>query len=95
MSYEDFLSFTTINECFYCNSKVEWTPHSTGSKKYNKSYNLDRKDNEKGYIKDNCVVCCTLCNFTRGNRFSFEEFSLFKDSLKEIAKQRQKGTENH
>ena len=26
------------------------------------SVNLDRVDSNKGYSKDNCVVCCYICN---------------------------------
>lgn len=37
-------------------------------------YNLDRIDNNKGYIFSNLVVCCWRCNNSKGNRYSFEEW---------------------
>lgn len=38
---------------------------------------LDRIDNSVGHTKDNCVSCCSLCNMTRGDRWSHEDFMLF------------------
>jgi hypothetical protein len=34
---------------------------------------IDRIDNSKGYIVDNCVPCCTYCNTIKGTR-TVEEF---------------------
>lgn len=34
---------------------------------------IDRVDNSLGYTLDNCVSCCTACNFAKGSR-SAEEF---------------------
>lgn len=34
---------------------------------------VDRKDNMKGYITENCVPCCKKCNFMKGNS-SVEDF---------------------
>ena|SRR3990167_7754172 len=35
--------------CFYC-------------KQFIKYIGIDRVDNSKGYIKENCVPCCSICN---------------------------------
>ena len=35
-------------------------------------YNLDRKDNSIGYSKNNCVVCCSTCNYIKGDKFTYE-----------------------
>ena len=35
---------------------------------------LDRKDNTMGYSIGNIVPCCTSCNRTKGDRFTYEEF---------------------
>lgn len=48
------------------------------------AYNLDRKDNSKGYSIKNCVVCCTVCNLTRGNRFTYEQFLEIGKLLSEL-----------
>ena len=35
---------------------------------------LDRIDNSVGHIKENCVPCCQLCNVTRMDNYSHQEF---------------------
>jgi len=51
----------TSNDCFYCgkppsciSSKFDW-----GRYLYN---GIDRKDNNLGYVLENCVPCCADCN---------------------------------
>lgn len=68
ITYKDFLEFTKIKQCHYCYSLIEWKP----SKYY--KYHLDRKDNDKGYLLDNCVVCCTKCNYGKSNRYTYYEW---------------------
>ena len=51
---------------------------------------LDRKDNTQGYLKDNCVVCCTSCNKLRSNKFTYKEFLLLAPILKQIRLEREK-----
>ena len=38
---------------------------------------LDRIDNSIGHTKENCVTCCSLCNMTRGDRWSHKDFLMF------------------
>jgi hypothetical protein len=71
LSFEEFLSFTTIENCHYCGVKISWKPRS---KPRAAKYNLDRKDNSMGYSKHNCVVCCSFCNYTKGDRFTYSQF---------------------
>lgn len=47
------------HECFYCGDKTD--------------IGIDRIDNSKGYIKENCVPCCGMCNRMK-NVFSQESF---------------------
>lgn len=59
LSKKDFISFI-FNNCFYCD-KVP------SNKFINKRCTLlysgiDRVDNSKGYILNNCVTCCIECN---------------------------------
>lgn len=70
ITYEQFLEFTKINECFYCKNKINWIKHG----KKVSSYNLDRKDSFKGYHVDNVVVCCWKCNNLKSNKVSHEDF---------------------
>ena len=73
MSYEEFLVFTAVPECHYCGVAIVWNQHNiTG--RVTCRYNLDRKDNEVGYTKENCVVCCKECNIVKGDRFTYEQF---------------------
>lgn len=88
LTYEDLLDFVNIDECTYCGSKIEWEMWSSAGNSYSKAYNLDRKDNTKGYSKDNCVVCCTACNFIRRDELTHEEMLVLSPGLKEIMRAR-------
>lgn len=48
LTFEDFMQFWQKN-CYYCNSPIS-------------TIGLDRVKNKLGYIADNIVPCCTLCN---------------------------------
>lgn len=89
LTYTEYLEFTNIPECHYCNDKIEWKSY-TPNKSREWKYYLDRKDNNIGYTKDNCVVCCTQCNYIKGNRFTYEEFLLLSPALKDIISKRTK-----
>lgn len=86
LTFEDFLEFTKITACNYCGDLIEWK--SRGTKGGNNAYYLDRKDNTKGYLKDNCVVCCSLCNLTKHNQFTYDEMILLGKTISEIKRQR-------
>ena len=72
LSYEDFLEFTKISNCHYCNALVTWAEFNIN--KNRSAYNLDRKDNNLGYVKDNCLVCCRRCNSGKGKYFTYEQW---------------------
>ncbi len=77
ITYEDFLKFTKIVRCHYCHSKIQWHPHTKHAGKDilgSRSYKLDRMNNDIGYMKDNCVVCCKRCNEGKSNDFTYEEW---------------------
>ena len=71
ITYEEYIEFTKIPRCHYCKSLINWRPYAEGK---SNAYYLDRMDNLKGYHKENCVVCCTRCNWSKGSRFSYEEW---------------------
>lgn len=85
LTYEEYLRFTKIPNCHYCYDLINWTEYSKG---YN--YNIDRKDSYKGYSLDNCVVCCGICNFTKSNRFTYNEFVKIGNVIKDIKIERKK-----
>lgn len=76
ISLREFLEFTKIDKCHYCNSIIRWAKHSPdcGKEPENHGYHLDRKDTAMPYNKENCVVCCNRCNYGKSNAFSYEEW---------------------
>ena len=63
----DFKTFKGLvkSDCFYCNVSpaqtidyYKWTQGFT----YN---GIDRIDSSKGYTPDNCVSCCSKCNYAK------------------------------
>lgn len=67
LTLEEYYEFSKIPNCHYCNKTIPWFSRS-------RAYYLDRKDNNIGYSVENCVVCCTRCNLSRGRRFTYEEW---------------------
>ncbi len=85
LTYEQFLKFTKIKMCHYCGAKVHRQEFATVKGEYKSSaYFLDKKDPKKPYSIRNCVVCCTRCNFLKGNRFTYKEFLLIGEAIAEI-----------
>ena len=82
LTYDDMVDFIQFKECHYCKCKIEWLPYEVPD--CNWSYYLDRKDNDQGYVKENCVVCCVDCNRLKGNRFTYDEMMLLSPSLIKI-----------
>jgi hypothetical protein len=88
LTFSDFLVFTKIDNCCYCGDKIEWKERR-GKKDHHNAYYIDRKDNNTGYTKENCVVSCSLCNLTKHARFTYEEMLILGKSIGEIKKKRQ------
>ncbi len=80
VKYEDYLKFTKINNCHYCNTRIPWEPYGENTP----GFFLDRMDNNKFHTLDNLVVCCSICNFTKRDEFSYNEFLLIGKVLKKI-----------
>jgi hypothetical protein len=72
LTYEDFVEFTKIHNCHYCNAKIHWAIENT--KKNGTACNLDRKDSTVGYTVENCVVCCKRCNIAKMHHFSYNQW---------------------
>lgn len=79
LSYENYLDFTEIKFCHYCEKKINWDPYYAPDCHF-----LDRKNNNVGYIVNNCVICCFSCNDLKSNEFTYEEFMLLAPVLKQI-----------
>jgi hypothetical protein len=75
ISFEDFIAYTVVSECHYCGATVTWSPYaSVHGKQTSRAYNLDRKDTNDGYRKTNVVVCCARCNYSKADRFTYEDW---------------------
>lgn len=71
LKYKEFLEIIE-KDCFYCgstSSNTEITP-SGHILKYN---GIDRVDNTKGYVVNNVVPCCKICNQMKSN-LGYDEF---------------------
>jgi hypothetical protein len=84
LTYDEFVKFTSMETCHYCGDKITWNSHRQRKGNYSSAYHLDRKNNSLGYTKDNCVVCCSLCNSTKTNQFSYEEMCKIGKVIGEI-----------
>lgn len=54
---------------------------------------LDRVDNSKGYVLGNLVPCCSSCNLTRRDTFTYEEMLVLGKVIREIKLNRKTGQE--
>ena len=73
LSKEQIRSLTS-QRCFYCD--VEPSQCYQATRKTNGSYTyngIDRIDNTLGYVLNNCVTCCKVCNKMKGT-LSHKEF---------------------
>lgn len=78
---KDVFRKLTKQSCFYCNTKPAQIHNPAGM--YNGYYvynGIDRMNNNKGYLQDNCVACCKVCNYMKSNM----DFDEFMDRLKTI-----------
>jgi hypothetical protein len=66
-----FINKIKKSSCYYCGDDSN-------------KLGFDRKDNNKGHIIDNVLVCCEICNMTRGDRYSVEEMTLLGEVIKKI-----------
>jgi len=94
MTFEEFLEFVAINKCHYCKCDIQWPTHRLKGDNYTGKYQLDRKNNSIGYTKDNCVVCCTQCNFIKGSHLTYDEMMALSDGLKRIREMRKAGNQD-
>jgi hypothetical protein len=78
----NFLEFTNIKNCHYCNGDINWSEYQSINFQKSQAYNLDRKDNNLGYTKDNCVVCCGRCNLSKGDRFTYDNWKQIGEVIK-------------
>jgi hypothetical protein len=72
LTYEYFVSLTKLTRCHYCDTPVKWSEYALD--KNGRATNLDRKDSNLGYLKNNVVVCCIRCNRAKLDHFTYSEW---------------------
>ena len=72
LTFEEYVELIK-QPCFYCGDDLP----TDGS-------GLDRKDNTKGYVKENLVPCCEQCNKAKSSFFTVEEMQLLGVVIREI-----------
>jgi len=84
LSKEEYLEVIKQN-CYYCGSEPELKQPHRGKGRYvgvPVPYNgIDRIDSSIGYKKENCLPCCTKCNYMKSDM----NISSFTDHIKKIA----------
>ena len=69
ISFSDFVKIISKN-CFYCGSYPQREHKLKSLKDMDVKFmfnGIDRSNNDIGYILDNCVPCCTICNRAKNN----------------------------
>lgn len=70
---EQFSKLLT-SDCEYCGSKPKTLRYARGSSGIGIYHGgIDRVNNSIGYTEENCVSCCSTCNFAK-NDLSYDEF---------------------
>ena len=67
LTEEQFKEFV-LQDCYYCGRGPQRVAKLKSAIAYGiKTNGIDRKNNSAGYSIENCVSCCTDCNFLKGS----------------------------
>jgi len=89
LTFDEFLDIIKSKECHYCGKPLIYEEHSrVWGKTNSRAHQLDRKNNDLDYTKDNVVTCCWECNRLKSDRFTYEEFIQLSPVLKKIEYER-------
>lgn len=50
---------------------------------------IDRKDNKKEHLPENCVLACSICNNAKSDKFTYKEFKMVGKVIKQIWNERE------
>lgn len=74
--------------CHYCGIKegdfIRIWGKFYGGRTRGRKLEIDRKDNQKGYSEENCVLACAICNNAKSDKFIYEEFKRVGRVIREI-----------
>jgi 5-methylcytosine-specific restriction endonuclease McrA len=82
--------------CHYCGIEEDdfckiWGEYFYGGIKRGRILEIDRKDDRRGYDRENCVLACALCNMAKSDKFEYEEFKRVGNVIREIWQSRKSG----
>jgi 5-methylcytosine-specific restriction endonuclease McrA len=80
LTYEQYVLLISNLTCTYCQDVLPLDMYSTNSK----AYCVDRKDSSMDYTVDNVVPCCFMCNSSKSNLFTHDEFLLIGQKIRDI-----------
>ena len=89
----DFISEMEINVIIAGQKKMILSRYGGkfyGGRTRGKKLEVDRRDNEKGYTLENCVLACSICNNAKSDKFTGEEFKKVGKSIEQIWSSRDK-----
>ena len=73
-----------LSKCTYCGGGFTNTTKENYASKNEKRVffhnGIDRVDNAKGYIEENCVSCCSICNLMK-REFTVEEWKMHMQKI--------------
>lgn len=99
---EFFQMLENAKECEYCHITTEQINELIEKQKLFKkhitrgwSFEIDRKEANLEYTKDNCVICCYWCNNAKTDEFSFDEFKNIGIEIQKIWHGRLKHNKEH
>lgn len=86
----EFLNLLEENQCHYCRLTIENVKFLAEKKQLFKknergwSLEIDRKNSNFEYKKDNCVMSCYWCNNAKTDEFTYDEFKKIGESFEII-----------
>jgi len=93
-SLVDYESLLKTETCAYCGITIhQVTELANNQKLFKKNYRgwsleIDRKDSNKEYSLENCVMACYWCNNAKTDEFTYEEFKVVGKAIREIWERR-------
>jgi len=81
-----------LGDCVYCGSEPYNTKTIANGKICVNVNGIDRVDNKKGYILENCFSCCKRCNYMKHN-YTVKEFKIWLKRLANKILERRKNNE--
>ncbi|MDO9334570.1 MAG: HNH endonuclease [Dehalococcoidales bacterium] len=75
-------------KCHYCgieeNDFLSLWGNFYGGNKRGRVLEVDRKNNERGYEIENCVLACAVCNNAKSDKFTYGEFKKVGTTIRKI-----------